>query len=129
MASAIASRRSVCLVRTVWLALAITMIAGTAAACSSTSTGTVDGVFYGVGNQTTHVGGVPSKGNLTLTGPGGTYQVQADSNGRFSAAVAPGTYHVVGRALGQSGGVSSCTSEVSVSAGMTARTAVNCVFH
>jgi hypothetical protein len=129
MASAIAPRRSVCLVRTVWLALAITMIAGTAAACSSTSTGTVDGVFYGMGNQTTHVGGVPSRGNLTLTGPGGTFKITAGSDGKFSVAVSPGAYHVVGRDLGQSGGVSSCTSEVSVSAGVTAHTSVTCIFH
>jgi len=111
------------------LALMIGVLVGTSAGCSSPSTGTVDGVFYGVGNQVTHVGGVPSKGNLTLTGPGGTYQVKADSNGRFSAAVSPGSYRVVGRDLGQSGAVSSCTSEVSVSPGMTAHTAVTCVYH
>jgi hypothetical protein len=111
---------------------ALTALIGAAvllAACSSSPTGTVDGVFEGMGNQTTHLGGVPSAGNLTIKGPNGTYTAVAGPDGKFSVTVPPGTYNVVGRDLGQSGGVSSCRAAVSVLAGKTTHTVVTCVFH
>jgi hypothetical protein len=96
---------------------------------SNSLTGSVEGVFDGLGNQATHIGGVPSPGDMTLTGSNGTYHAVAGPNGHFSVNVPPGTYHIVGRTPGQSGGVSSCMADVTVLTEIVTHTVVNCVFH
>jgi hypothetical protein len=97
--------------------------------CSNASTGSVRGVFDGLGNQVTRVGGVPSAGKIVLSNPNGTYQATVGRDGKFSFSVPPGNYRIVGRSPGQSGGVSSCTGSVRVEAGEVTRTVVTCVFH
>ena len=97
--------------------------------CSSASTGSVRGVFDGLGNQVTHVGGVPSAGKIVLSNPNGTYQASAGRDGKFSFSVRPGNYRISGREPGQSGGVSSCTGSVRVKPGQVTHTVVTCVFH
>ena len=99
------------------------------AACGSTSMGTIDGVFDGMGSRT-HIGGMPSAGDLTVTGDGKTYNVTAPPDGEFSVSAPPGTYSIVGWDVGMSHeGISSCQAAVSVSDGRTSHTTVHCVFH
>jgi hypothetical protein len=97
--------------------------------CFNASSGSVRGVFDGLGNQVTRVGGVPSPGNIVLSNSTGTYQATAGRDGRFSINVPPGNYRIVGRSPGQSGGIPSCTGSVKVTAGQVAHTVVTCVFH
>jgi hypothetical protein len=102
----------------------------TLAACGSRDIGTITGVYYGMGNVKTHVGGVPSSGTLRITGPAGNFTAIAGDDGRFSITVPVGTYHMTGRGPGQTGGISSCqVPEVHVTAGQTTHVVVTCVFH
>jgi hypothetical protein len=102
----------------------------TLAACGSSDNGTIAGVFYGIGNVKTHVGGVPSSGTIRVTGPDGTFTAVVRDNGRYSLTVPAGTYQVAGRAPSQTGGISSCrVPNVHVVAGQTKHVAVTCVFH
>ncbi len=87
------------------------------------------GLYYGMGNLRTHVGGVPSSGEITASGDSGTFHTSAGPNGRFSVNVPAGSYRIVGRNLGQTGGVSSCVANTDVAAGRTVYLAVTCVFH
>jgi hypothetical protein len=105
------------------------LIAALLSSCSTTQTGSIKGVFYGLGNQATHVGGVPDAGEITASGAKGSYPTSAGSNGRFSVDVPAGSYRIVGRDAGQTGGISSCVAHADVSAGRTTRVAVTCVFH
>lgn len=99
------------------------------AACGSTPMGTIDGMFDGMGSRT-HIGGLPSAGDLTVTGNGKTYNVTASQNGGFSASVPPGTYSIIGWDPGMSHqGISSCQATVRVSNGSTSHPTVHCVFH
>jgi hypothetical protein len=97
--------------------------------CSNAATGSVRGVFDGLANQVTHIGGLPSAGDIVLSNPSGTYRATARKDGKFSVRVAPGNYRITGRDPGQSGGVSSCTGSVRAKPGQVAHTVVNCVFH
>jgi hypothetical protein len=98
--------------------------------CGSSGTGTIVGVYYGMGNVKTHVGGVPSSGTIRVSGPVGSYTATVGDDGRFSVAVLAGTYEVTGRPPGETGGISSCQVQgVHVSAGRTTHVVVTCVFH
>jgi hypothetical protein len=107
----------------------LVLIAALLSSCSTTQTGSITGVFYGMGNQASHVGGVPAAGGITAFGPNGNYRASAGSNGRFSVNVPAGSYRIVGRNAGQTGGISSCVAHADVSAGRTTHIAVTCVFH
>jgi hypothetical protein len=52
---------------------------------------------------------LPAPGVVTLQG-NTTYQVEVGANGRYSAAVRPGTYVVWGRSPKYLGGVGRCTA-------------------
>jgi hypothetical protein len=106
----------------------IVMVAGLVSSCSSNPNGTVIGVFDGLGNQVTRVGGVPSAGKIVLSNPNGIYHASAGRDGKFSFSVPPGYYQITGDP-GQSGGVSSCTGSVRVKPGQVTHTVVTCVFH
>jgi sugar lactone lactonase YvrE len=93
-------------------------------------TGTVVGMFDGMGNTVTRHGGVPSAGRLTLTDGPTTVSAVAGSDGVFAVSVPPGIYRVTGRDQGQTGGVSSCgDADVRVVAGQVTHITVTCVFH
>ena len=102
----------------------------TITACGSLDKGTITGVYLGMGNGRSHVGGNPSPGTLTITGDGRTFSTTAGDNGRFAVSVPAGTYHLTGRPPGQTGGISSCQlAGIHVTAGQTTRVAVTCGFH
>ena len=113
------------------LLLAVTIIAVVSAGCgSSSNSGMIAGVFYGMGNVKTHVGGVPSSGTIRVSSPSGSFTATAGKNGRFSVTVPAGTYKVTGRSPGQTGGISSCQVHgLKVVASQTTQVAVTCVFH
>jgi hypothetical protein len=59
------------------LSIMAVVSAVTMSGCSKRSTGTVNAEFNGMGNTVTRVGGVPSSGELTLSGSTGTKRALA----------------------------------------------------
>lgn len=103
---------------------------GLASSGCSSSNGTIDGVFYGMGKSVTAGGGVPSSGSIAVTGTHATYRTAARSDGEFVVGVPAGSYRITGRDIGQTGGLPGCGSRiVHVSPGQITHVSVTCVFH
>jgi len=103
---------------------------GMASSGCSSSNGTIEGVFYGMGKSPMEGGGLPSSGSISIAGAHMTYRIAARSDGEFLVRVPAGSYRLTGRDIGQTGGLPGCGSPtVKVSPGQITHVSVTCVFH
>ena len=77
------------------VAASVSLLAVFGSACGA-STGTVTGALEYIGGPPT-LGSRPVGGAIRISGSTATFSTQANSDGRFSEAVPPGTYTIEGR--------------------------------